>query len=81
MAICHYCGQTFADEEQRFDFRVTNYVNLVAEAIGIKRDDKFKIYPQWGDLDRIIKDADKYILESPFDKERIVEVLHAVFAQ
>ncbi len=81
VAICHYCGQTFADEEQRFDFRVTNYVNLVAEAIGIKRDDKFKIYTQWGDLDRIIKDADTYISESDFDKERIVEVLKAVFIQ
>jgi heterodisulfide reductase subunit D len=81
VTICHYCGQIFAAEEQRFDFSVTNYIHLVAEAIGIKRDDKFKIYTHWGNLDRIIKDADEYILESPFDKERIVEVLQAVFIQ
>ena len=81
VTICHYCGQTFAAEEERFDFSIINYVSLVAEAIGVKRDDKFKIYTHWGSLDRIIKDADEYILESHFDKERIVEVLQAVFIQ
>jgi fumarate reductase (CoM/CoB) subunit B len=81
VAICHYCGQSFAAEEERFNFSVTNYVSLVAEAIGVRRDDKFKIYTHWGNLDRIIKDADEYISESHFDKEHIVEVLKAVFIQ
>ena len=81
VSICHYCGQTFAAEEQRFDFEVTNYVNLVAEAIGIKRDDKFKIYTHWGSMDRILEDASEYINTSPFDEKRIVEVLQAIFVQ
>ena len=81
VAVCHYCGQIFAAEEARFDFSVTNYVNLVAEAMGVRRDDKFKIYSHWVNLDRIIKDANKYIIESPFDKDRIVEVLQTVFVQ
>ena len=81
VAICHYCGQIFAAEEERFDFSVTNYVSLVAEALGVERDDKFKIYTHWGNLDRIIKDADEHISESHFDKERIIEVLKAVFIQ
>ena len=79
VAICHYCDQTFAAEEKRFDFSVTNYVNLVANAMGIHRDDTFKRYALWGDLDRILKDADAHINESPFKKERIVEVLQTVF--
>jgi Fe-S oxidoreductase len=81
VAVCHYCGQIFAAEEARFDFSVTNYVSLVAEAIGVRRDDKFKIYSHWGNLDRILKDANENIIESPFDKDRIVEVLQAVFIQ
>ena len=81
MSICHYCGQTFAAEEQRFDFSVTNYVNLIAKAIGIKRDEKFKLYTHWGDLNRIIEDANENIIKSPFKKDRIVEVLQAVFVQ
>jgi len=81
VTICHYCGQTFAAEEKRFNFSVTNYVHLVAETMGIQRDDKFKMYTLWGDLDRILKDADEHILESPFEKERIIEVLQTVFIQ
>ena len=80
VAICHYCGQSFAAEEQRFGFSVTNYIQLVAEAMGIEREDTFKRYSLWKNLDRIVKDADEYILESPFNKARIVEVVQAVFA-
>jgi len=62
-----------------YDFCVTNYVNLVAEAMGIRRDDKFKKYTLWGSLERILKDADDHIAESPFENERIIEVLQAIF--
>jgi len=79
VTVCHYCTQTFAAEEGHYDFTVTNYVNLVAEAMGIWRDDKFKKYKQWGSLERILKDADEHIAESPFENERIFEVLEAVF--
>ena len=54
-------------------------MNLVAEAIGTHREDKFKKYALWGSLKRILEDADEHIAESPFEKERIIEVLKAVF--
>jgi len=79
VTVCHYCNQTFAVEEAHYDFSVTNYVNLVAEAIGIRRDDKFKKYTLWGSLKRILKDADDHIAESPFESKRIIEVLQEVF--
>jgi len=79
VTVCHYCNQTFAAEETRYDFNVTNYVSLVAEAMGIRRDDKFKRYTRWGSLERILKDADEHIAQSPFETERIVEVLQAIF--
>lgn len=79
VTVCHYCNQTFAAEEQRYDFSITNYVNLVAEAMGIRREDNFKKYTHWGSLERILKDADEYIRESPFERERIIEVLQDVF--
>jgi Fe-S oxidoreductase len=80
VTVCHYCNQTFAADQAHYDFSVTNYVNLVAEAMGIHREDKFKKYSHWGDLERILKDADVRIAESPFENERITEVLQAVFA-
>jgi Fe-S oxidoreductase len=79
VTVCHYCNQTFAIEDSQYDFSITNYVNLVAEAMGIQRDDKFKKYTLWGNLERILKDADEHILESPFENERIIEVLQKVF--
>jgi hypothetical protein len=81
VTVCHYCHQTFAAENSQYDFSVTNYVYLVAEAMGIQRDDKFKLYTLWGDLDRILKDTEDHIRESPFEKERIIDVLQAVFTQ
>ena len=79
VTVCHYCNQTFAAEEQRYDFSVTHYVSLVAEAMGIRRDDKFKKYTRWRSLERILKDAEAHIAESPFENELIIEVLQAVF--
>ena len=81
VTVCHHCNQTFSTEEPHYNFRVTNYVNLVAEAIGIRREDKCKKYTIWGNLERILKDADEYIAESPFKKDRIIEVLKAVFME
>ena len=81
VAVCHYCNQTFAAEETRFNFTVTNYVNLVAEAMGIGREDRFKKYTHWGDLERILADVEPFIAESPFARERICEVLQATFVR
>ncbi len=79
VTVCHYCSQTFAAEEAHYDFSVTNYVNLVAEAMGIRREDKFKKYTLGGNLERILRDAEDHIAKSPFERERIVEVLRAVY--
>jgi len=79
VTVCHYCSQTFAAEEPLNDFKVTNYVNLVAEAMGIRRDDTFKRYLLWGSLEKILEDASDRITDSPFNKERILDVLQAVF--
>ena len=79
VTVCHYCNQTFPGEGDKYEFLVTNYVNLVAEAMGIRRNDKFNKYTQWGNLDQVLKDAEDHIADSPFERERIIEVLQSVF--
>ena len=79
VTVCHYCGQTFVDQEALYDFNVTNYVNLVAKAMGIHREDKFRQYKLLGDIDLIIEDAGKRIAELPYGEKRVIEVLEAVF--
>lgn len=79
IAVCHYCNQIFAAEEKCYDFKVTNYVNLVAQAMGIKRDDKFKKYSRWKNLERITSDAAENIADSRFERDHIISVLNNVF--
>jgi len=81
VTVCHYCNQTFLSREDSYDFTVTNYVNLVARAMGIERDEKFARYMRWGDVDRIVEDARDAIAALPLDRKHIIEVLEAVFTQ
>lgn len=79
VTVCHYCNQTFVEQEAHYDFNVTNYVNLVAKAMGIYRKDKFRQYKLLRDIDSIVKDAGKRIAELPFGKKRVIEALETVF--
>lgn len=79
VTICHFCGQLFAAQEKRYGFSVTNYIELVANAIGIHRDNRFKRYSLWRDPDRILIDAEAHIQESPFAREHIEAVVRSVF--
>ena len=81
VTVCHYCNQTFAAHEGPHDFMVCSYVSLVAEAMGIRRRDTFRQYALWGKLEPILADAGDRIVSSPFEKERIVAVLEAVFTK
>jgi Fe-S oxidoreductase len=79
--VCHHCHNVFCGHESEYGFEVKNYAALVAEALGIAREDKFKKYKQWGDLDRILGDVEKNssISALPFSREKIIEVLEETF--
>jgi Fe-S oxidoreductase len=79
--VCHHCHNVFCGHESEYGFKVKNYVSLVAEALGIAREDKFKKYKQWKDLNRILDDVGKNIDIStlPFAQEKIIEVLKETF--
>ncbi|MDR3585006.1 MAG: (Fe-S)-binding protein [Desulfosporosinus sp.] len=73
--ICQTCHNIFAKEELKHTFEITNYVSLIAEALGIEREDKYKKYKQWGSLKRILEDAQEYIAQSEYPRDTIIEVL------
>lgn len=79
ITVCHYCNQTFASKEEKYDFQVVSYISLVAEAMGVHRKDKFKEYLHWNDFGLILKDIGQNIEASPFDKEKTINVLQSVF--
>ncbi len=44
--VCHHCHNVFVGNEDKYNYSVKNYVSLVAEALGIEREDTFKKYKQ-----------------------------------
>lgn len=77
--VCHYCHEAFVSEEKKYHYAMVNYINLLAESLGVEREDKFKKYKQWGDLDKIMEDADTFIKQSSYSKEQILKALKKYF--
>lgn len=73
--VCHFCHETFVTEELKCGFEVENYINLVAHAIGINREDKFKKYKQSNNIDKILEYANEFIKDSPYTQEQIIDIL------
>ena len=73
--VCHHCHNVFCDHESEYGFEVKNYASLVAESLGIEREDKFKKYKRWKDLAMILADAKDNLKTSPFSREKIIKVL------
>lgn len=77
--VCHYCHATFSPRAREFGYQVVNYVTLIARACGFEREDRYRKWAEWGDLDRIWEDAKDFITASTYPPERIRDVLQATF--
>ncbi len=73
--ICHYCHEIFADQEQKYSYSIVNYITLITEAMGIGREDKFKKYKQWKDVNKILEDAKEFLEDSTYSVPQIKEAL------
>lgn len=73
--ICHFCHETFVSREPDFPYTVINYITLVAQALGIQREDTYKHYKQTASLTQILNDAHDYIARSPYTREKIIAAL------
>jgi Fe-S oxidoreductase len=73
--VCHYCHETFVTEEFKYGFEVENYINLVAHALGINREDKFKKYKQSNDIGNILEYCNEFIKDSPYTRKQILDIL------
>lgn len=78
--VCQFCHDTFAAEEVKYEFKIENYVNFIAASLGINREDKYKKYKQWKNIDKIMEDAKEFLYDSPYTKEQIISVLKNVFS-
>ena len=81
ITVCHYCHQVFAAKETEVDLEIVIYVSLVAESMGVYREDTYKTYMQLNDLKLILEDIGPHIESAPFEKEKIINTLQSVFVK
>ncbi len=79
VTVCHYCNQVLASRQRGSSLNVKSYINLLAERMGIHREDKFRKYMRWADKGRIMDDAASRIASSPFSRALIEQTITDVF--
>ena len=72
---CTGCIQSFTPLEDEYPFEVRNYINLVAEAVGVHHEDRFKKYAKSGDATQVVAEARDYIAASDFTPEELERIL------
>ncbi len=77
--ICHACHEAFVNEEEQYNYSIVNLVTIIAESLGIPREDRYKKYKQWGDADQIMADIQDNVSTSPYSRDIILEALRRVF--
>jgi Fe-S oxidoreductase len=73
--ICTGCQESFAPLEHQYPFEVRSYVSLLAEAIGVHYEDRFKKYTGCGDVTEVLAEAQDYIHASDFSPDEMERIL------
>ncbi|MBW2137545.1 MAG: (Fe-S)-binding protein [Deltaproteobacteria bacterium] len=79
--VCHFCHETFCGQQPKYPYSVVNYVNLAAQAIGLRREDKFKGFMRCVNPDKILKAAEENIKGSPYSPGEIVAAVRKRFGR
>ncbi len=73
--LCAGCHQSFAPLEARYPFEVRSFISLLAESVGVQRDDRFKKYVRLANIPGIMSEARDYISASDFTPDEIERIL------
>ncbi len=73
--ICTGCQQSFAPPAHQYPFEVRSYIDIVAEAVGVQHEDRFKKYLKLGDITQVMAAAREYIEASDFSMEEMEQIL------
>jgi Fe-S oxidoreductase len=73
--ICAGCHQSFAPLEADYPFQVRSFISLLAESVGIQREDRFKKYMRLASVPGIVSEAREYLAGSDFTVDEAERVL------
>ena len=73
--ICTGCQESFAPLEYQYPFEVRSYVSLVAEAVGVQHEDRFKPLVNGEDATKVLARVRDYINTSDFSPQEMERIL------
>lgn len=71
VTIYHSCHRQLVGAEQRYPFKVENFSSLLARALGVEHEDRYKRYKLMGDADQILQ----HVLATVGENGRTIEEL------
>jgi heterodisulfide reductase subunit D len=77
VGIYHACHRELCAHETTSPFKVVNFLELVGQAMGIKKADLFKQWKMMQDVDRVLAEVAKQAKDASLDLESVREVLVA----
>jgi Fe-S oxidoreductase len=72
---CTGCQRSFAPLERDYPFEVRSYISLLAEAVGVRQEDKFRRYVNSANLSEVLTDARDCIEASGYTAGEMERVL------
>ena len=76
--VCHYCHHVFSSHAEKRGMASANYVSLLAEALGIGRDDRYNRYRRMASAEEILADVGAIIDRLPFSRKAILAAVNRV---
>jgi heterodisulfide reductase subunit D len=77
VGIYHACHRELCAHETTYPFKIVNFLELVGEAMDIRRDDLFKQWKMMQDVDRVLAEVAGQAAMAGLDLEGVREVLVA----
>lgn len=78
--FCQGCDGAFKKLGKDHPFDVVNFLPFVGRAMGIEYEDKFSLYMEWKNADRIIEDARANIEASSYSEDEVRSFLEILFS-
>ena len=73
--MCGRCHQSFAPFEAEYPFEVQSFTTLLAEAIGVRHEDRFKRLFQSASIPRILAESSENAAANGLTPEEVAQVL------
>ena len=75
--IFHACHREICHFESGRSFEIVNFMELLGESLGLRREDVYKRLKLMQDIDAIVRDSEDLVVRHGLDLDQVRDVIHA----